>query len=288
MKHGWTINTWRSQCNTSKQGETQRQAAVPHRALHASQNVNNAMTLHTFDLSLKKFGLRLFLVPLICLLPGLALADLQAFSAQYRVQYLKMHAANVSLELEKNGEGWLMQRSSRAASGLATWLAGDKLKLDEQSWFELKNNTPRPSKYIQKKPGAKRGRRHIEIQFAEKTALISNDRGKKTRVEIGEQVQDQVSAVLAVMLQMQEHRDNFELPVLDRRGKDVAKFEVLGTEDLVVSKKKYKTLHIAQKTKKRITNYWLALEHHMVPVKISHEEVGEEPAIMLLKTLTTP
>lgn len=220
------------------------------------------------------------------LLPSTVLAEISPFRANYRVHYLKMHAADVSLSLEKDIDNWSMHRRSRAASGLARWLAGNKLKLDEQSWFKLNGNHPAPTKFIQDKPGAKRGRRHIEISFAGKEAVVSNDRDEKSRYPASENSQDQVSAVLAVMLQMEEQQENFELPIMGRRGEDTAKFEVKELGTLKAAKQVFKTIHIVQNTKKRVTDYWLAIEHQMIPVKIMHREKGEEPAEMLLKDFT--
>lgn len=226
------------------------------------------------------------LLVMSALLPNAVLAELSPFRANYRVQYLKMHAADVSLSLEKDIDNWTMHRRSRAASGLARWLAGNKLKLDEQSSFKLNDNRPAPTKFIQDKPGAKRGRRHIEITFSKKEAVISNDRGEESRYAVSANSQDQVSAVLAVMLQMEEQQKNFELPIMGRRGEDTAKFEVKELGTLKAAKQVFKTIHIVQKTKKRVTDYWLAIEHQMIPVKITHREKGEEPAEMLLKNFT--
>lgn len=220
------------------------------------------------------------------LLPNAVLAEISPFRANYHVKYLKMHAADVSLSLEKDFDNWTMHRRSRAASGLARWLAGNKLKLDEQSWFKLTDNHPVPTKFIQDKPGAKRGRRHIEIAFSGAEAVVSTDRGDEKRYNASENSQDQVSAVLAVMLQMEEQQKNFELSIMGRRGEDAAKFEVKELVTLKAAKQTFKTIHIVQKTKKRVTDYWLAIEHQMIPVKITHREKGEEPAEMLLKNFT--
>ena len=220
------------------------------------------------------------------LLPSTVLAEISPFQANYRVKYLKMHAADVSLSLEMDFDNWTMHRRSRAASGLARWLAGNKLKLDEQSWFKLEENYPTPTKFIQDKPGAKRGRRHIEIAFSGKDAIVTTDRGDETQYPASEGSQDQVSAVLAVMLQMAEQYKNFELPIMSRRGEDVAKFEVKELGTLKAAKQVFKTIHIVQSTSKRVTDYWLAVEHQMIPVKITHREKGDEPAEMLLRNFS--
>lgn len=226
------------------------------------------------------------LLVMIALLPGAVAAEISPFRANYHVKYLKMHAADVSLSLEKDFDNWTMHRRSRAASGLARLLAGNKLKLDEQSWFKLNDNHPVPTKFIQDKPGAKRGRRHIEITFSAKEAVVSNDRNEESRYPASENSQDQVSAVLAVMLQMGGQQENFELPIMGRRGEDAAIFEVKELGTLKAAKQVFKTIHIVQNTKKRVTDYWLAIEHQMIPVKITHREKGDEPAEMLLKDFT--
>lgn len=243
------------------------------------------MTCHNAKIRHSKRRTLGALLALSSLLPSAVLAELSPFRASYRVQYLKMHAANVSLTLEKDVDNWTMYRRSRA-TGLARWLAGDKLKIDEQSWFKLNDNHPVPTKFVQDKPGAKRGRRHIEIAFTDKDAVVSTDHGNETRYKIREHSQDQVSAVLAVMLQVEEQHKSFELPIMGRRGEDVAKFEVKGLETVRAGKQEFKTIHIVQKTKKRVTDYWLAVEYQMIPVKITHREKDEEPAEMLLKGFT--
>lgn len=227
------------------------------------------------------------LLALLLLLPGAALATdaLQAFRAEYRVHYLRMHAADVRLTLARDGEGWTMHRRSRAASGPASWLAGDKLKMDEQSWFTLQDNRPLPSTFSLRKPGAKRGRRSVDITFENGSAEIRSDRGEPRRVDIGAGAQDPVSAVLAVMQHMAESREDFSLPVVDRRGQERAHFELVGEAQIEIDDKRYDTLHIAQRTKKRTTDYWLAVDHHMIPLKIRHQETDEEPVEMVVESI---
>ena len=220
------------------------------------------------------------------ILPNTVLAELNPFRANYRVHYLKLHAADISISLEKDFDHWTMLRRSRAASGPASWFADDKLKLDEQSWFKLHGSYPAPTKYIQDKPGAKRGRRHIEIAFSENEAVISNDRDQHSNYPASDNSQDQLSAVLAVMLQMNEQTTNFELAIMGRRGENVAQFEVKERGTVEAAKQVFKTIHMVQSTEKRVTDYWLAIEHQMIPVKIVHREKDGEPAEMLLKSFS--
>lgn len=221
----------------------------------------------------------------LALFCGAAEAELQGFHAEYSVKYLRMNAAEITLELKPLEDGsWYMHRRSRAV-GVARWIAGDKLKIDEESWFEVEENQARPSRFLHKKPGAKRGRRSLEITFNDDSATLRNDKGQLKHFPISENSQDQVSAVVAVMLAMSERQKSFKMPIVGKSGEDSTSFKTRELGTLKTPAGNFKTLHLTQKTKKRTTEYWLALEHNMVPVKILHQEKGEEGAEMLLTKL---
>lgn len=207
------------------------------------------------------------------------------FSADYKVTYRGMHAANVSLTLtQPSDDSWYMHRRSRAR-GAARWLAGKKLKLDEQSWFRLEENMPVPRRFLSNKPGAQSGRRRIEIDFTDTSATVNTDKGKTETYKITPFTQDQVSAIFAVMLKMEEQQKDFSLAIIGRRGEEFVGFKVLEHATLKTPIGEFKTIHLTQKTKKRTTDYWLALEHNMIPVKIVHREKDDDGVEMSLKGL---
>ncbi len=221
----------------------------------------------------------------LSLLSMSANAELLPFSAEYDVKYLRMNAAEVKLTLNQLGDNaWRMHRKSRAV-GVARWVAGDKLKIDEESWFSLSENQPVPSRFLHKKPGGKRGKRMLEITFEGSQASIRNDKGDQKKIELSANSQDQVSAVVAVMMAMADKQKSFKLPIVSKNGEDITTFKTREHVELKTAAGVFKTLHLTQKTKKRTTEYWLALDHNMIPVKIVHKEKGEEGAEMLLSEL---
>lgn len=219
-------------------------------------------------------------------LSSLASATPVEFKAEYGVHYLRVRAADVHLTLEQiDSTHWTMHRRSRAA-GVARWLASDKLKVDERSWFQIENARPIPSKFERHKPGSKPGRKHLEINFGQENAKVTNDTGEARSYPRTDGSQDQVSAVLAVMLKVQQEKADFKLPIVDRRGEDMISFKVLERTTLKTPAGSFKTIHIVQKKKNRTTDYWLALDNHMVPVKIVHKEEGKDGAEMKLEKLS--
>ncbi len=219
----------------------------------------------------------------LCFLGLPVQADVLPFKAEYEVKYMRMRAAEVKLALEKKDESdWLMTRSSKAI-GMARLLAGKKLNATEQSWFKIEDSGLTPNKFLSEKPGAKKGRRRIEILFSDTEATVDSDDGQSKTFPKTANSQDQVSAVLAVMLRMQGQQEDFTLPIMARRGESVANFEVLQDTSVKTPAGVFNTIHIVQKTKKRTTSYWLAKDNNMIPVKISHQEKDSEGAVMFLK-----
>lgn len=218
-----------------------------------------------------------------------ALAKPLPFRAEYGVHYLRIRAAEVVLTLEQQDNNWSMHRSSRAA-GLASLFAKDKIKIDEQSRFKIENQQIKSEQFTLNKPGDKRGRRHLNIQFSDDGALVRTDSGDEHKYAVSNSY-DQLSAVLAVMLRVQQQLDentqaDFELSIMERRGEDKALFKVIDRVTVETPAGTFKTIHLEQKTDKRTTDYWLAIEHNMVPVKIRHQESGEESAEMKLEKLS--
>jgi len=213
----------------------------------------------------------------------------QAFTAEYGVYYLGLRAANVTLTLAQEKDSWAMMRRSRAA-GVARWLAKDKLKIDEQSWFNFDDKQIKSKRFVLEKPGDKRGRRHIEINFTNSHAVVKTDSGKDSTYPV-QNSHDQLSAVAAVMQSMElqknsESQNDFELSIMGRRGEDIALFKYIDHVQLKTPAGTFETVHLEQKTKKRTTGYWLAVKHNMIPVKILHQEDDEESAEMLVEKLS--
>jgi len=224
--------------------------------------------------------------------PTSASFEAKPFTATYSVRFMRIRAAEVTFDLKPATtdapDDWVVHRASRAR-GLAKRLAKGKVNMDEHSWFTWEDGKPVASRFEMRKPGDKPGRRSLDIDFDKSTAYTQKDGGNKIKVtaDAGYTPYDQVSAVIALMHRMStQPSETFQLAVVNHKGVENLGFKVIGSEKIKTKSGTYDTIHVRQASHGYITNYWLAKDRQMVPVKITHQDKGKDPATMTMDKLS--
>lgn len=218
----------------------------------------------------------ILLLLFLALIPaGAALAaDLKPFNATYSLSRAGLDLANVSLLLRKEGDDRFVYESETTAVGLAAVFRDDRIV--ERSDWQAVDHAMRPLAYAYTHEGSKKNR-NVTLNFDWQTgSVVNHARGKVWTMDVPTGTLDKFLVRLALMLDLQDGREDLRYDVAD--GGQLKEYRFLrgGEETIDTPLGRLETVKIASGKfdRKYGTTFWCSPQYDYLPVRVERTERG--------------
>jgi len=209
------------------------------------------------------------------------------FSAEYRVLYKGALAGKASISLSE-ADGLWQTRIVTEAKGLF-WFLSKYINSTEISQFRAaEDGSIEPVSYRLDRPGQKKGRRLLRIDFLDDTVEVARDTGDPTLHPMPETgAWDRLSMLFSVPATVGERSEgDVILDIVSRHGPARKRLELLGRVTVATPAGEFNTLHMRYNTGKRTAEYWIATTDGGIPVKMLYREDGDDAGTLELTELS--
>ncbi len=199
------------------------------------------------------------------------------FTAEYRVTYKGTVAGRATISMTETAGLW-ETRLVTEAKGLF-WFLSKYINSTESSRFDTnEDGLITPVSYQLERPGQKRGRKLLQIDFSNDTVTVARDIGEPVQHTLPEDgAWDRLSMLFSVQATVGDDSEGeVRLNVVNRHGPTVKRMELLGRATLETKAGTFDTLHLRYHDSKRTADYWLATHDGGFPVKMRYSEDGDD------------
>ncbi|MGB0721426.1 MAG: DUF3108 domain-containing protein [Gammaproteobacteria bacterium] len=204
-----------------------------------------------------------------------------AFLLEFELERGGVHSASAQIRLRPLGDGeWLYQRRTRAAGWAAILYPA---VITESSRWTREAGAIRPHAYTYRRTGNRPREVDVNLDWEAGRAANTLD-GETWSMTVPPRTQDKLSVELAMIEAMTAGRPELDIPVADGGHLKTYTFQALGEEELDTELGRLRTLMVERLRdgSDRTATYWLAVDHHHLPVQVIQYEAGETANRMTL------
>lgn len=202
-----------------------------------------------------------------------------SFDATYSVVASGLKLGKLYVSLEVDTDGYRYTKETRAF-GLLKLLRNDHIK-ESSSGLLDSTGLPIPQRYSFDHSN-KKERREEQMNW-KKLGVTGSWKGEQYKFGAVQGEQDPASQDLALIYSLSsESRNTVNIPVVEKGKQKTHRYRVEGREEIVTKAGHFDAIHLLleRKNSTRKTELWLAPDLHYIPIKITHKDRPDSPAVI--------